>query len=59
LLLEGAPLTCEVERVNPQAPPWQAVLVRVFLQLPNASRIRSSHTGTFSQGSRASYSNAT
>jgi len=29
LLLEAVPLTCEVERVNSEAPPWEAVAVSV------------------------------
>lgn len=30
-LLKGVPLTCAVENVDPQAPPWEAVAVRVAL----------------------------
>ena len=31
LLLDSVPLACEVERVDPQAPPWEAVAVRVII----------------------------
>ena len=33
LLLEAVPLACEVERVDAEAPPWDAVYVRVLLGL--------------------------
>lgn len=39
LLLEAVPLGCEVERVDPAARPWEAVLVQVFLPRPEAQRL--------------------
>lgn len=36
LLLEAVPLACEVERVDQQAPPWDAVCVKVLLGVPTA-----------------------
>jgi hypothetical protein len=29
LLAEGVPVTCEIERVDPNSPPWEAVAVRL------------------------------
>ena len=34
LLLEEGPVACEVARVDPGAPPWEAVAVRIFLSEP-------------------------
>jgi len=34
LLLDSVPLACDVERFDPQAPPWEAVSVRVQLVQP-------------------------
>jgi len=31
LLQDAVPLTCEVERVDAEAPPWEAVAVKLFL----------------------------
>jgi hypothetical protein len=35
LLLNSVPLDCEVERFDPQAPPWEAVAVRVQMLQPS------------------------
>lgn len=34
LLQDAVPLTCAVARINPDAPPWDAVAVRVALAQP-------------------------
>jgi hypothetical protein len=31
MLAEGVPLTCEIERVDPTSPPWEAVAVRLSI----------------------------
>ena len=31
MLAEGVPLTCTIERVDPNSPPWEAVSVRLSI----------------------------
>jgi hypothetical protein len=39
LLVESVPVACDVERFDPQAPPWEAVAVRVLmLQQPKTAQ---------------------
>ena len=35
LLLDSVPLACDVERFDPQAPPWESVAVRVHVVQPS------------------------
>ena len=39
LLLNAVPLACDVERFDPQAPPWEAVAVRVHLLQPSRTAL--------------------
>lgn len=39
MLREAVPLECEVEAVHPQAPPWEAVSVRVWLKVMPADEL--------------------
>ena len=34
LLLDSVPIACDVERFDPQAPPWEVVSVRVHMLQP-------------------------
>lgn len=40
LLVDSVPIACEVERFDPQSPPWEAVAVRVHMLQPLTTAFR-------------------